>query len=153
MAFMSMIAQGVSYCHSDLFRPCEEDTMIKLSLTDRLALTQILPKDGDIITVMLVKDLREKIAIKPDEIEKFNFRKEGNQLLYDDAADLPINHKEIEMTGKQKIVVEDVLKKLDGEKALTQHHISLYEKFIGLPNDPDLVVIGTKPKKSTGTKK
>ena len=46
-----------------------------LTIKDRFSLLGILPKQGDIITMMMVRDIETKVVITPAEKEKHNFRK------------------------------------------------------------------------------
>ncbi len=46
-----------------------------LTIKDRFALLGILPKQGDIITMMMVRDIEIKVVITQAEKEKHNFRK------------------------------------------------------------------------------
>jgi hypothetical protein len=55
-----------------------DDRMFKLSLADRLSLRFVLPKDGDLITVRVILELREEVFLASEKIESSRsfFRRE-----------------------------------------------------------------------------
>ena len=52
-----------------------ESVQKALTIKDRFALIGILPKQGDIITMMMIRDLELKVTMNQAEREKHNFRK------------------------------------------------------------------------------
>lgn len=129
---------------------------MRLEVLERLALLSVLPKEGDFLTLKLVRKLRESLAFSEVEIEsiKFNLRWKcprcQKELASPEAMECP--DCDIYMTNigqmtwdieKAKSVVKDIhlgnkmlalctltLRKLSDEQKLTEQHMSLYEKFV-----------------------
>ena len=118
-----------------------------LTITERLTLATVLPREGDIIQVFLMNELRDGIKLTVDEIEKYKIKPEGGQIRFEDDADIATNRTDISISPRQLAIVEESLRKLNDEKKLTAGHIGIYELFVGIPKDPDLEAIKTKTKK------
>ncbi len=101
---------------------------MKLTILERVLLQQILPQEGNIVTLRIIRDLRKNLGFTEEEIKKCNIRvdEEKQMTLWDDneyAIDIPIGEKAID------IIVES-LKRKDSELILTEQHIPLYERFV-----------------------
>jgi len=95
---------------------------------DRLILLNILPKEGNYTDIKIVRKLREELSF--DEAEQAALQLtlgEGGAVKWKPEADLP---KEIEIGPRAKVIIEDLLKKLDKEGKIKEEHLSLYEKFV-----------------------
>ena len=107
---------------------------MKLTVLERLRLLQVLPKEGSIITLRVVDELRKNVAFKDEEIKKFNVKegedqegnkKEGivswNEEGYKDA--------EVELGEKAVEIVVDALEDINKNEKLTNDFISLWGKI------------------------
>jgi hypothetical protein len=118
-------------------------------------LGNILPQQGDFITLKLVRKLRESLSFNEKEIAEINFRSHwkcpkcnknevasempkcsdcdiymisaGAVTWDDDKAKKVV--KDIFMGTKMQALCEMTLKKLSDEQKLTEQHMSLYQKF------------------------
>ena len=99
---------------------------MKLGVLDRLALLGALPKEGDFTTLKIVRQLREDLSFTEDEHKKFNFRAEGEQLLWDNSEE-----KEINFGEKATDLIVSTLKQLNENKKLTEDHFNVYKAFVG----------------------
>jgi hypothetical protein len=129
---------------------------LKLTVFERLTLQNILPKEGDFITLKLVRKLRESLAFNEREIAEINFRNHwkcpkcqkvevanempkcpdcdiymqlGGQVTWDDDKAKKVI-KDVYMGDKMLALCESTLKKLSDEGKLTEQHFSLFEKFV-----------------------
>ena len=102
---------------------------MELNTFERLILLAILPKEGNFITLKIVRQLRESLSFTEEEVKVLNFVQdvENEKVTWDQAADKP---KEITIGEKATDIVVEALKALDKEKKLTEQHYGLYEKFI-----------------------
>ena len=99
---------------------------MEMGVMDRLILLNTLPKQGDIVTVRVVRELREKLELAADEIAALGL-KPGD----------PINSKTLEAAEKKELefgkveqgIIKNALGNLDKEKKLTEEHISLWDMF------------------------
>jgi len=99
-----------------------------LSVFDRLILLNILPKEGDITTLKIIRTLKDNLSFSEDEHKSLEFKHEGDQIAWQQGADIP---KEIEIGEKATDIIIESLKSLNKAKKLTEAHLPLYEKFIG----------------------
>uniref|UniRef100_A0A6M3KQS2 Uncharacterized protein n=1 Tax=viral metagenome TaxID=1070528 RepID=A0A6M3KQS2_9ZZZZ len=102
---------------------------MELKVYERLVLLAILPKEGNFITLKVVRQLREALSFTEEEIKVLNFVQdvEKEKVTWNQAADKPI---EIKIGEKATEIVVEALKKLDKEQKLTEQHFGLYEKFV-----------------------
>jgi len=135
---------------------------MNLTVAERLVLQNILPKEGDYVTVKLVRKLRESLAFSEKEIADINFQNHwkcpkcgkvelsADVLKCEDCGIYMIPAGAVtwdeEKAGK---VVKDVhlgkamlklcetsLQRLSDEKALKDEQLSLYEKFLQPDDQP-----------------
>ena len=129
---------------------------MRLEVFERLVLMNILPQEGDFITLKLVRKLREALAFNEKEIAEINFRNHwncpkcskveisrempkcpdcdiymvlGGQVTWDDDKAKKVL-KDVFMGNKMLSLCESTLKKLSDEQKLTDQHMSLYSKFV-----------------------
>ena len=99
----------------------------ELTVLERLVLLGALPKEGDFVTLKLVRKLRENLSFDEAEIKELNFVQDGDQVRWNEPANII---KRINIGEKMSDLIQGVLKKLDDEKKLREDHFSLYEKFV-----------------------
>jgi hypothetical protein len=101
-----------------------------LSVQDRLLLLSILPPQGDIITLKIIRDLQTELSFSEKEIEGLNLRPsdDGKAMLWDLEKQFYLS---APIGPKAKEVIANALKDMNAKKALTAAHIDLYERFVG----------------------
>jgi len=107
---------------------------MELAVLERMVLFNVIPKEGDIFTVKLVRKLREAIAFSEEEktlLELEPAKDEEGKLtggmVWDEDKD---PNKPVKFGPKMFVIIGDVLRKMNEEKKLTPAHVSLYEKFV-----------------------
>ena len=100
---------------------------MKLNVFERLILLQVLPKEGNFVTLKIMRDLRMALAPSQEEINEFEIKQEGEQVLWNTKGK---EEREIKIGEKATDIIIESLKKLNEEKKLTDQHFSLYEKFV-----------------------
>lgn len=128
---------------------------MQLNILERLALLEVIPKEGDFVTLKLVRKLRESLSFSEAEIAEINFNQNWRcpmcqkEIASPDALKCECGSymmatgsvtwdrergekvmKEVHMGEKMMSMCVDTLKKLDSEKKLTESYFSLYEKVI-----------------------
>jgi hypothetical protein len=103
---------------------------MKLEIHERLALLELLPKQGAYAELQALRKAREILSFTQDEMDSYEMKLSGtNQWTWDGQKaaqrilDAPL----------EQYVVETIRKKLiemDENHALTEMFMSLYEKFI-----------------------
>jgi len=112
---------------------------MKLGLNERLLLLSILPEKGNLVTLRIVSEMRNDLALKEDEVKNWNVRVIGDgQVAWgwtdeEHKADPTLAATdmtaEINMEGERTAQVVTALKELDAKGELTVQHISLCDKF------------------------
>ena len=103
---------------------------MKLNVLERLLLLGLLPAEGDLTTIRIVRTLREELSFNEEDHAKLNFRTivvdDKSNLQWDDGV---IEDKEFELGAKAQGVIVDALNKLEDAGKVTEQHISLFDKF------------------------
>jgi hypothetical protein len=100
-----------------------------LSLLERILIGALpLKNEGSYVSLIVVKDLRAKVAITQDEIKKYELKAGEKNLTWNQkGAEAKFTY---EFTELEKLEIKLSLEKLDKENSLTTEHLSLYEKFV-----------------------
>lgn len=130
-----------------------------LSVLERMLLDQVLPREGSIINLKLLREVREGLSFTEEENKLLNIKQDGEQVRWNDVVVDKKTGKPVEGTpefiqkrydknpddflrepavGDTEIPIGDnitavivkALEELDKAEKLTEGHISLYEKFI-----------------------
>ena len=134
---------------------------MKLNVFERIVLQNILPKEGDFITLKLVRKLKEGLAFSEKEIAEIEFKNQwkcskcqkaeiasempkcsdcgiymqlGGQVHWDDEKAKKVV-KDVFMGSKMLALCESTLRKLSDENKLTEQHMSLYSKMVEGANE------------------
>jgi len=99
-----------------------------LSVFERLILLNIMPKEGDITTIKIIRKLKDDLSFSEEEHTALQFKNEDGQIMWKEDADI---QKEIEIGEKASDIIAEALKSLNKAKKLTEAHISIYERFTG----------------------
>lgn len=110
-----------------------------LTLGERFAILQTLPAQGNLVTLKVIRKLRESLAPSEEEFKEFQIltagqeREDGttvpeDRIVWNDKGREP---REIEIGEKAKDVIAEAFKKLERDNQLPITHLELYEKFVG----------------------
>lgn len=105
---------------------------IKLGLIQRIQLLNILPKTSSVIRLIVIKDIKKKINISQDEIEKFNIKEitQGNQIGYSfKITNTSEDIVEIDFTETEKIHLKDILNQTSKQEKITEDLLELCQYF------------------------
>jgi hypothetical protein len=102
---------------------------VKLDVLERVLLFNLLPKEGNFLTLKTIRQLRERVGLDAKEVKEIKVVNdiEKGTLTWDADKD---PHKEIEVNRDANKIIVDVLEKMDKDGKLNDQHISLYEKFV-----------------------
>lgn len=103
-----------------------------LTFLERIALLQILPREGAYLTLKIIRVLREDLSFSEDEHTELKFREEGGRMHWDPAVSAT---KDVAVGEKALDVIVGALKKMDKEGKLTQDYMDLYERFVTSKDD------------------
>ena len=96
---------------------------MQLDLVERLTLLGTLPEKKDIVTIKILRKLRESLAPTEQEIEEFGLHGTDWQIVAGQGS------AEIEMSETQRRIIVDALQETNRKEQITLQHISLWEKF------------------------
>ena len=99
---------------------------MKFSVKNRLLLNALLPKEGSLLNLKLLRVLREELSFSEEEHKDLNIRQEDEMVVWNMEKDI---EKEIEVPETLVKIIKDTLKKLDKEEKLVEDHIELCEMF------------------------
>lgn len=102
---------------------------MKLKVFERLLLQNILPAEGDILTLRIVRDLRDALSFSEEETAALDIKQEPGttHVKWVAEADIPT---EIEVGPVAHGLIRDRLIALNNDKKLTLEHLPLYERFV-----------------------
>jgi len=99
-----------------------------LTVFDRLILLNVLPKEGDITSLKIVRGLREDLSFSEDEHKELELRYEGGNVFWKEDVNIS---KDINIGERAKDIIAGAFKTLNKNKKLTEQHLDLYERFVG----------------------
>jgi len=100
---------------------------MKLNIQERIALLQILPAEGDIVTLRVLRDTQKMIGFSDEDLKKYNIVTKDQQVTWNTKGAKEV---EIELGEKATEIIKEALLKLDKEKKLNGSQITIYEKFV-----------------------
>lgn len=104
---------------------------MKLGLQERIALLNILPAEGNVITLKIVNDLRREASFSEEELGVGKIKSvvaDGQvRVTWDEDVDFP--EKNVNIGPAAKEIVVKVLKRLDAEQKMTVSFLPLWDKF------------------------
>jgi hypothetical protein len=112
--------------------------LMRLTVSERLLLLSILPGQGDLLTVRIVRQLRDALSFSEKEHKELQFKRSGEpladgatvpdgQLAWTTEADHP---REVQIGDAAAGLIVDALKKLEAAELLTEALLPLWERFV-----------------------
>jgi len=99
---------------------------MELGIADRLVILSILPKEGDITKIRVIRELREELSFDSTEHERIKFENKGDIIEWNGEAVI----KDILIDDVRKNIIRTAFKELNSSGKLNEQHIPLYEKFV-----------------------
>jgi len=102
---------------------------MKITVTERISIISLCPKEADILTQTLVRDLLKKVELSQAEIKKINLRprEDGNGVRWDEPNEVPL--KNVTFSELELSLLKGQVVKLDKEKKVSQNLLSLCLKI------------------------
>ena len=100
-----------------------ENIMIEFSIKDRLlVMSYFLPKEGNILIMTMVNDIRSKLELTQNEIKKYDVREiDGGRLMWKE----PTNKKQFTFSTAELEMLRSGVSKLDKNSKVTPELLSL----------------------------
>ena len=99
---------------------------MKLSLENRLILTDVLPKEGNYATMLLREDVLSKVKLTQDEMTRWDVSLEGNNFTWDEKK---VEEIEVVFTEAEIGMIKKRLSELDSTSMLNPNTTKLYKLF------------------------
>lgn len=119
---------------------------MKLGVFDRLVLLNILPREGDILSLRQVRRLREALSFSDEEHAALGLHvcsgpnTDCDRCSADPAAAGQVHWKteaevlkEVDIGPRAAQIITDALKALNDGRKLREEHIPLFERFVEEP--------------------
>ena len=122
---------------TDLYS-CTSDK-VNLNIPERIALLNILPAEGNVVTLRVVMDLQKRIGFTEQDLKRFDIK---NTVRPDGSAFITWNPKmtnetkEIEIGEAGKTIIVEQLNRLNSQGRLPINMLPLYERFVEIPQKP-----------------
>ena len=103
--------------------------MITLKLIDRIFISDRLPKVGKFEDLIVIQDIKGKISITQEEIEKHKIRTEITNGLSSMKWEHTEDTFDYDFTDLEKGMIAKILKQISDAEALPEDVLELYKKF------------------------
>jgi hypothetical protein len=99
-----------------------------LTIKERLLLLTVLPREGNIVTLRIVQNLRAALSFSEEEHAALKMEQNEEGFKWD--AEIS-QEREVEIGPRAQVLIQDTLKGMDKSSKLTEDFFSLWEKFCG----------------------
>ena len=99
-----------------------------LTVVDRVILLNVLPKEGNMITLLSLRDLKAELVFSEAENEALGVRMEDGNLIWNKDAE---QEKAVEINGTMTKIIVEALLDMDKQGKLNEAMIDTCQKFIG----------------------
>ncbi|MFA6358883.1 MAG: hypothetical protein WCY09_09535 [Candidatus Omnitrophota bacterium] len=99
----------------------------QLTLPNRLLILSNIPKEGNIITLRIVRELINELALTAEEISEFEVIQLENAVQYNEKAKIP---KSFPLDDVKVDVIKKAFKELNDKNKLTLDLVEVYDKFL-----------------------
>jgi len=107
---------------------------VALTIAERIALFGVLPPEGDIVTLRLIRELRNHLSFTEKELKDWGIKTEkadgGMVVAWD--GDFQGVTKTFEIGETARSLIIEQLVRLAEQKKLRMETLSLYEKLVGV---------------------
>ena len=97
-----------------------------LSVLDRLLLLGLLPAEGTILTLRIVRTLREDLSFSEQELTDLNLKQEDGRVTWDQTLAVD---KTVELGPKATELIVKALTDLSESAKASAQHLALFDKF------------------------
>ena len=98
---------------------------MKLGVSKRLSIESLLPKEGNYVELVLIKDIITKVKMSQKEIADVEMKYVGERIMWNPEKDKEV---EIKFTDKELEIIKKALENLDKENKLNLDLIDLYKE-------------------------
>ena len=106
---------------------------MRLTVAERMALLDMLPVQGNIVTLRLLTELKLKVALSEEELTKYEVKQvkeKDGRVFIQWAPEFDKLRVDIPISDHEKGVVIRTIMQLDSQSQLTVHSLPLYDYFV-----------------------
>jgi hypothetical protein len=100
---------------------------VSLSVLDRMVLMGTLPAEDNMITLRMIRKVKEQVGFTEDELKVLEFKTDGDRTTWQNK----VEPREFEFGEKAVEMIVGCLKKLSEKNKMTNQHLDLYDKIAG----------------------
>jgi hypothetical protein len=100
---------------------------VNLSVAERLVLLPVLPEQGNLLTIRIVREMREDLSFTEEEMKSLAIRENKGQVVWNVDGEA---RTDFVFKAQAKKIVLDALKDKDEKGEVTATMISLFDKFV-----------------------
>jgi hypothetical protein len=100
----------------------------ELEIGERIVLGELLPKEGNFLTLRIIKKIAEKLSLTAQEIAEWEVKSSPGSIAWNPQKAKPV---EIEFSDAEADFIRQELRKLDQGNRLKLDTLSAFEKFCG----------------------
>ncbi len=101
---------------------------MELGVVDRVVLLSILPSEGDVTRLRIVRDLKRELSFTEDELERIKFSYSSpEQVSGYEGED---EQRDVDIGPQALAVVVARFTELNGMQQLTDYYLDTYDKFM-----------------------
>lgn len=104
----------------------------QLTAKERIVLSATIPTEATYLDMKILRKFRESLSFSEEEHKVLGFTPTEDGVEWDDDKD---PNKVVHFGRRVESIVIDALTKLNDTGKLKDEHISLYEKFVGVPDE------------------
>lgn len=87
----------------------------------------LLPKKSEYVLLKLHRQLKERLGLQTDEVDKFQVKFQGENMSWDKTLDTGTD---FDFNETEMDIIKKELRALDEKRQLEDKHFTLYKKFI-----------------------
>ena len=118
-----------------------EPRKVSLTVAERFVIQQLLPEKANFINMKLLRVLREDLTLSEEERTAVELKATEDGRITWNGEKAAECIKDVPFESKAIVMVIDALTKLDKDEALEPNHLSVYEKFVEVPEKDDEKVV------------
>lgn len=107
---------------------------LKFTIAERIALLNIMPTEGSVITLRVVRELQHTLGFSDEELTKWKMKNrvqpDGRTIVTWDSAFAEVT-KDVKIGEAARGIITEQLKVMSERQTLRLELLDLYEKFVG----------------------
>lgn len=100
---------------------------MKLTIFERVTLLQVLPKEGDFVTLRVLRELKKVVGFSEEDYKTYEIVQKGDRVSWNTKGN---EETEVEIGDRAMEISKTALLELNKNKKLKEEHYSIYEKFV-----------------------